>query len=95
MDQQLPKHDCRNFVEKVFLVLDGELPEQERNLFITDIQRCKGCLEHYHIEKTFKEFLVAKVSRKECTEKLKNDIITQVKAEQDKDCWFNIIKPFF
>ena len=56
MDQQLPKHDCRNFVEKVFLVLDGELPEQERNLFITDIQRCKGCLEHYHIEKTFKEF---------------------------------------
>ena len=86
MDQQLPKHDCRNFVEKVFLVLDGELPEQERNLFITDIQRCKGCLEHYHIEKTFKEFLVAKVSRKECIEKLKNDIITQVKAEQDKDC---------
>ncbi len=84
MDQQLPKHDCRNFVEKVFLVLDGELPEKERNLFITDIQRCKGCLEHFHIEKTFKEFLVAKVSRKECTEKLKNDIINQVKAEQDK-----------
>ena len=81
MDQQLPKHDCRNFAKKVFLVLDGELPEQERNLFITDIQRCKGCLEHYHIEKAFKDFLVSKVERKGCTEQIKQDILNKVKAD--------------
>lgn len=85
MDQQLPKHDCRNFVKKVFLVLDGELPEQERNLFITDIQRCKGCLEHYHIEKTFKDFVVAKVERKCCSDELKNDIISKISQINDAD----------
>ncbi len=78
MDQQLPKHDCRNFVKKVFLVLDGELPEQERNLFITDIQRCKGCLDHFQIEKAFKDFVVAKVERKCCSENLKSDIINRI-----------------
>lgn len=85
MDQQLPRHDCRNFVKKVFLVLDGELPEQERNLFITDIQRCKGCLEHYHIEKTFKDFVVAKVERKCCSDELKNDIISKISQINDAD----------
>ncbi len=85
MDQQLPKHDCRNFVTKVFLVLDGELPEKERNLFITDIQRCKGCLDHYHIEKAFKDFIVAKVERKGCSEDLKNDIISKIKETEEAD----------
>ncbi|MBP8249341.1 MAG: hypothetical protein KAX72_04510 [Chitinophagales bacterium] len=83
MDQQLPKHDCRNFVKKVFLVLDGELPETERNLFIMDIQRCKGCLEHFHIEKTFKDFIAAKMERKDCSEKLKQTIISQVQSNPE------------
>lgn len=81
MDQQLPKHDCRNFVKKVFLVLDGELPEEERNTFIADIQRCKGCLEHYSIEKTFKDFLSVKLERKECTNKLREEIKTMINKE--------------
>lgn len=83
MDQQLPKHDCRNFVKKVFLVLDGELPDEERNLFIADIQRCKGCLEHFHIEKTFKEFLTVKIERKECGEKLRDQIRNMVNNAPD------------
>ena len=85
MDQQLPKHDCHNFVKKVFLVLDGELPEGDRNLFITDIQRCKGCLEHYHIEKTFKDFVTAKVERKCCSDELKNDIISKINEIENVD----------
>lgn len=85
MDQQLPKHDCRNFVEKVFLVLDGELPEKDRNLFIADIQRCKGCLDQYNIEKAFKDFVVAKVERKGCSEELKNDIISKIKDADEGD----------
>ncbi len=85
MHQQLPKDDCRNFVKKVFLVLDGELPEKERNLFIDDIQGCKGCLDHYHIEKAFKDFLVAKVARKGCSDELKNDIINKIKYAEEAD----------
>jgi len=85
MDQQLPKHDCRNFLKKVFLVLDGEIPDEERTLFIMDIQRCKSCLEHYHIEKSFKEFLTTKVERRSCSEKLKDDIINQIQHIQESE----------
>ena len=51
MEQSLPKHDCSKFVEQVFLVLDGEMSEEETNLFIQDIERCSHCLQHYNIEK--------------------------------------------
>ncbi|MEZ5013731.1 MAG: hypothetical protein R2794_05520 [Chitinophagales bacterium] len=83
MDQQLPKHDCRNFVKKVFLVLDGELPEPEQRMFIADIQRCKSCLDHFDIEKSFKEFVTAKVERKACSEQLKQDILDRVREEEN------------
>jgi hypothetical protein len=48
-----------------------------------DIQRCKGCLEHFHIEKTFKDFIAAKVERKDCSEKLKQTIISQVQSNPE------------
>ena len=83
MEQQLPKHDCRNFLKKVFLVLDDEVPEDEKNLFILDIQRCKSCLDHYQIEKTFKEFILTKVERKNCSSKLKEDILTQIQSIEE------------
>ncbi|MBC8172358.1 MAG: hypothetical protein H7X71_00510 [Chitinophagales bacterium] len=86
MDQQLPKHDCNNFLEKVFLVLDGELPTEERELFITDIERCKGCLEHYKIEKNFKDFIVARYERRSCSDTLKANILSEIdkiEAEQN------------
>lgn len=85
MEEQLPKHNCRNFVKKVFLVLDGEIPDNEKRLFIEDIQRCKGCLEHYHIEKYFKEFVYNKYERKCCSDDLKKNIlseITKIDAEE-------------
>lgn len=79
MEQELPKHDCRNFVKKVFLVLDGELPEADTRLFINDIERCKACLEHYQIEKAFKEFITRKIERRNCTDSLKQNILSQIR----------------
>lgn len=78
MEEQLPKHDCNNFLKKVFLVLDGEISESEKELFIKDITSCNGCLEHYHIEKYFKEFINAKVERKCCSDTLKQTILSQI-----------------
>ena len=85
MEQQLPKHDCRNFLKKVFLVLDGEIPDDEKRLFIMDIERCKSCLDHYHIEQTFKEFISTKVERKPCSEILKEDILNQIQSIQESE----------
>ncbi len=66
-------------------MLDGELPDEERKLFIMDIQRCKSCLDHYHIERSFKEFLTNKVERKPCSEKLKEDILNQIQSIQESE----------
>ena len=79
MKQSLSQHDCRNFVKKVFLVLDGELEPAEKQNFILDIQRCQACLQHYHIEKDFKEFVTKSVERKNCSETLRQSIISQIR----------------
>lgn len=80
MEKNLPQHDCRQFVKQVFLVLDGELSKEEEDLFIRDIKRCRHCLEHYNIEKEFKAYLQKSVERKQCSEKLKTDIISQIRS---------------
>ncbi len=82
MSEHLPNHDCNNFIKKVFLVLDGELPDNDRKLFIQDIERCKGCLEHYDIEKSFKDFINAKFDRKSCSKELKKEIIAKISQMQ-------------
>ncbi|MBK6729486.1 MAG: hypothetical protein IPG60_00520 [Bacteroidetes bacterium] len=79
MEQSLPEHDCKNFVRKVFLVLDGELNSDEQQNFIMDIERCQACLQHYHIEKEFKAFVSKGVLRKCCSETLRLSIISQIK----------------
>lgn len=79
MKQSLPEHDCKNFVRKVFLVLDGELNSEEKQNFILDIERCQACLQHYHIEKEFKAFVSNGVLRKCCSETLRLSIISQIK----------------
>ncbi len=82
MKHHLPDHECSKFVEKVFLVLDGEIPEEERNLFIEDIERCKYCLDLFNIEKELKEYFSSKMVRKICSEQLKKTILEQIKEIQ-------------
>ncbi len=82
MSEHLPNHDCNNFIKKVFLVLDGELPDTDRKLFIQDIEHCKGCLEHYDIEKSFKEFITGKFERKSCSKQLRSEIIAKISQMQ-------------
>lgn len=85
MNQSLPKHDCKNFVQKVFLVLDGELNNSEQQNFIMDIERCKYCLEHYQIEREFKEFVAKGIERKNCSETLRTSIIAQIREIESSE----------
>jgi anti-sigma factor (TIGR02949 family) len=63
-DSALPKHDCSQVVQKIFLALDGEMSEPDMRLFLADIQRCSHCLDHYDVEQSFKEFLRHRIERK-------------------------------
>ena len=58
------KHSCRTLLQKVMLSLDGEMSEEEERVFFDEVTKCSTCLEHYNIEKSFKEFLCAKIARK-------------------------------
>ncbi len=79
MKQSLPDHDCKNFIKKVFLVLDGELDDEEQRNFIMDIERCQACLQHFRIEKEFKEFVSKSFQKKCCSDKLRLSIISQIR----------------
>jgi anti-sigma factor (TIGR02949 family) len=80
MDKALPQHDCKKFVQQVFLVLDGELTKEETDLFLTDIERCKHCLDHYNIERELKDFIAKRVEKRCCSEGLKSSIKEQIKS---------------
>jgi anti-sigma factor (TIGR02949 family) len=73
-------HNCKDVADKLEILLDGELNSEEEAFLIKDIKRCSACLEHYNIDKAFKEFVQKKVERKCCTETLKSEILDKIKT---------------
>jgi anti-sigma factor (TIGR02949 family) len=73
-------HNCKDVADKLEILLDGELNNEEEDLLIRDIKRCSACLEHYNIDKAFKDFVQKKVERKCCTETLKSEILEKIKT---------------
>lgn len=59
----------------MFLALDGELSYEEEKEFMDELNRCSWCLEQYHIEKAFKEFLSTRLQRKE----IRPEIVREIK----------------
>ena len=58
------QNNSQDFLNKVVMYLDGALSkEQERELLI-EIRRSPERLEKFRIEKSFREFLRSKVSRR-------------------------------
>jgi anti-sigma factor (TIGR02949 family) len=55
---------CFKVVEKIPLYLDGEMSEFEIPIFLEHVEHCHKCLEHYQIEKSFKEIVRQKCERK-------------------------------
>ncbi len=70
-------HDCSSVISKVFLALDGELNAQEEKELLAEVNRCSHCLEHYNIEKSFKDFLQQKIESR----KAKSNIISSIKTK--------------
>ena len=79
--QPVHKHDCKETLQKVMLALDGELTSEEEKSFLHELEICSYCLEHYSIEKSFKEFLCQRVSRKNITPSIVESIRKQLFGE--------------
>lgn len=78
MDSNKP-HDCSEVVSRVFLALDGELTTAEEKEFLDELNRCSWCLEHYNVEKVFKQFLSNRLSRKEINPTVIEEIKSKIK----------------
>jgi anti-sigma factor (TIGR02949 family) len=74
MSGNMKKHDCNQVMQRVHLALDGELSRADMEDFLSEIDSCSHCLEHYNIEKSFKDFLLNKLDRKAAPEACKADI---------------------
>jgi len=57
----MQNHDCFSVIIKVSLALDGELSEEEKKQFLSELECCVHCLEKFEIEKSFREFLVQSI----------------------------------
>ena len=77
------QHDCKKVADKIFLLLDGELEAEEEKKIIAEVNRCSHCLEHYNLDKTFKDFVKAKMEKKCCSEKLKAEIKSKIAQLED------------
>ncbi len=78
----MSQHDCLDVLSKVYLVLDGEMSAEEEKAFLKDLNKCSCCLDQYHIERSFKEFLAEKVQRRAVNQKLVASIRSEIQASQ-------------
>ena len=73
------QHCCQEIIEKVSLILDGEVIPKEEQQLIKEIQKCPSCLEKFHIEEAFKEFLTKKINRQKVSLALIQSIKEKIK----------------
>lgn len=71
-------HNCKEIVNKVTLLLDGELNKKEEQDVLCELQRCMHCLEEYNLGQRFKNFISTRILRKSmpnpCLDKIKKNI---------------------
>ena len=74
----MSKHNCKEVADNIYLLLDGELGPEEEKRLIAEVKKCSHCLEHYNLDKTFKDFVKAKMEKKCCSEALKSEIKSKI-----------------
>lgn len=66
---------CREVIAKLYLCMDGELPEPELSNLRAHIDKCEECIERYGLEKEFKELIRAR-----CTESAPPALVEKIRA---------------
>lgn len=75
-------HNCTTTIAMVVSSLDGYLSESEEKAFLEQVNCCGHCLEKYKIEKSFKKFLLMKISTKTADQTLIQKIKERIQSIQ-------------
>jgi mycothiol system anti-sigma-R factor len=68
--------DCRSFLARLYLYLDGEIDALERADLDRHLERCTGCLRHYGFERDLKVLI-----RKKCQEQPSTEVIERLRIQ--------------
>ena len=71
---------CNQVLEILDMILDCEASEAEKDKFFKHIDKCTDCLDHYELDKLFKEFVQKHDGKKCCTD----DMILKIKEKVNK-----------
>lgn len=63
-NEEQKSHCCDDCLRLVQLAIDGEISSLDQNSLLGELEKCSSCFEKYNIEKSFKDFLCAKIERK-------------------------------
>jgi hypothetical protein len=78
------EHNCEIIFQKIMLLLDNELSQEEQDWLRDQLIDCPACLENYEMEKDFKELICEKLKCIEpcgCDETdLKAKILAKIQA---------------
>jgi len=66
--------------QRVMLYLDGELSNREERELLTEIQTNPDLLERFSMEKSFREFIKSKISRRSVSPALVESIKSKIRT---------------
>ncbi|MEM7103146.1 MAG: hypothetical protein AAF502_08460 [Bacteroidota bacterium] len=69
-----------SFLERVIMYLDGELTKQEERELLLEIKETPEYLEKFKIEKSFREFIRSKITRRSVSQNLIQNIKDQIRT---------------
>jgi mycothiol system anti-sigma-R factor len=65
-----PETDCRTVLNRLYLLLDGELTADEGKVIQLHLEECISCMHHYGFERDFKELIHRKCAEGRAPEAL-------------------------
>jgi len=71
-----PKADCRAFLARLYVYLDGEIDEQSRADIDRHLEECTGCEQQLVFERDLKALI-----RRKCSEQPSEVLIERLRVE--------------
>ena len=66
--------NCKEVVETLDLILDCEATDEQKDRFFEHLDKCDHCLEHYELDRIFREFVARHQHKSCCSEQLLHQI---------------------
>lgn len=75
-----PQNHCKLIIDNIFKLLDGEMTNDEEQMFFTHVNKCPKCLEDFQIERAFKDYICQRMHKKTIDPSLVETIRLQIKS---------------